>query len=246
MNIESRVDNGVSVSAGCQHTFIQLEKGVGTTVVYTHIDFYLLASSLSHGLLGVPLVMKRGASPVITGPTIVIHAVRARLVSSSLPSMSPMGSMSRVVMPRGLSIHSNNDQKKIFASGNSAPEKAPSSNRVNIGASSQTSYSSGSHIVNDEHYTASLAKPKTPRTGPLGRRKTIAEQIHCPDLQATIFVPGTVGPLINLLAIIREAERRYGSIAEYRCPTVVSAALVHSPIGTYFLRLVLLFRASPF
>lgn len=160
-----------------------------------------------------------------------MRTVRSRVVSSSLPSISSVSSAPRIAIFRTLSVHSKNGQKKIFVNGGSAPEKPPSSNRANMGTPSRVPYISDSHITNYDHYTNSFAKPKTPRTGPLsGRQKSITEQIRCPDLQATIFVPGTVGSLINLLAIVREAKRRYGPISEYRCPTVVSTALVYSSI----------------
>lgn len=54
------------------------------------------------------------------------------------------------------------------------------------------------------------------------KHKLLADLINRPDLQATVFVPGNVGTLANLLAIVRETERRYGTIAEFRCPTAVS------------------------
>lgn len=41
-------------------------------------------------------------------------------------------------------------------------------------------------------------------------------------VHATIFVPGTVRSLPNLLAIVAETERLYGPVAEFRCPTAVS------------------------
>ena len=60
-------------------------------------------------------------------------------------------------------------------------------------------------------------------TGPIpSNQKPFVEPIDRPELQATIFVPGTMGSLPNLLAIVREAQGRYTPITEYRYPTVVS------------------------
>lgn len=49
-------------------------------------------------------------------------------------------------------------------------------------------------------------------------------------VHATVFVPGTVRSLPNLLAIIAEVERLYGPVAEFRCPTIVSTRKMPHPI----------------
>lgn len=54
---------------------------------------------------------------------------------------------------------------------------------------------------------------------------TLAQLIERSDLQATVFVPNNIRTLPNLLAIMREVEKRYGKVAEYRCPPVVSVHL---------------------
>ena len=166
----------------------------------------------------MPLVMKRSAFLVAMDRPVVSRTVRCRCFSSSffpsVPHTRPMH-VSRMAMLRYLSIRSKDDQgffvdDEIFES-----EKPPSHNNINTGSSSRALRVSSSHIDN---------KLEMQRIGPIpSNQKPFAEQIHRPELQATIFVPGTVGSLPNLLAIVREAERRYGPITEYRCPTVVSS-----------------------
>ena len=193
-------------------TFIQLGK-------HLERQWLTLTSILiqpSPKRLRMPLVMKRSAFLVAMDRPVVSRTVRCRCFSSSffpsVPHTRPTH-VSRMVMLRYLSIRSKDDQgffvdDEIFES-----EKPPSHNNINTGSSSRALRVSSSHVDN---------KLEMQRTGPIpSNQKPFAEQIHRPELQATIFVPGTVGSLPNLLAIVREAERRYGPITEYRCPTVV-------------------------
>ena len=75
----------------------------------------------------------------------------------------------------------------------SESEKPPSHKNVNTGSSSWAPCISSSHANNNGNYVNKL---EMPRTGLIpSNQKPFSEQIHHPELQATIFVPGTVGSL---------------------------------------------------
>jgi hypothetical protein len=74
----------------------------------------------------------------------------------------------------------------------------------------------------------------------LRRRRSLYDQIHDHALHASIFVPGNVRTLPVLFAIVRETERRWGRIVEFRCPTVRNSNVssVHSAPRWPFVRSV--------
>ena len=51
-------------------------------------------------------------------------------------------------------------------------------------------------------------------------QETHQEGFKPEQFSASVFVPGDVGNLLNLFAVIRETEKRFGRIVEFRCPTV--------------------------
>ena len=68
--------------------------------------------------------------------------------------------------------------------------------------------------------TAAPPRPNSTSAPSPNKNRSLYDQINDHTLHASVFVPGNVGSLPNLFAIVREAERRYGTIAEFRCPTV--------------------------
>lgn len=86
-----------------------------------------------------------------------------------------------------------------------------------------------SNVDNQNRRTSSSLIPDTaappqplprPNSTSPNVNRSLYDQINDHTLHASVFVPGNVGSLPNLFAIVREAERRYGTIAEFRCPTV--------------------------
>ena len=200
---------------------------------FPHRPFWLstppAGSLFSSGGVGA---MKCGVFFAAKGPQTVICSRRYLL--SYLSSISPPSPIRRTL--RCLRTPSN-DKQKTCVDKTTVPGNTHSSNSANTPVNSQEPRISGPHIYNNND-TNSLVKSTMPRIGVLPKnQKLFAELIHRPDLRATIFIPGNVGSLPNLLAIIRETERRYGPIAEYRCPTVVSSTVTSSlpaPLPSFF------------